>query len=89
MNEYELVFITKENGEEILKKIAGHITGKAGVVNSQETWGKKSFAYPINKNSVGYYFVWKFSTTPKEILPLKKTLQYDENILRYLLLKIK
>lgn len=89
MNEYELVFITKEDKEEILKKITEHITSKAGVVNSKDNWGKKSFAYPILKNSTGYYFVWKFSTLPKEILPLKKTLQYDENILRYLLLKIK
>jgi len=86
MNSYELVFILKEDKEEILNKIKQTILDFKGEIFSQEKWGKKTFAYRIKKLSSGYYFLWKINVAKDKTQALKKKLDLDENIVRYLLL---
>lgn len=88
MNSYELVFIVKDEKEETLKKIQQLIEDAKGKIASQEKWGKKTLAYPIKKLHAGYYFVWKLAMEQGKVQEFKKKLEFDENILRYLLLKI-
>lgn len=88
-NLYELVFILKEDKEEILTKIKNLIFNFKGNILEEEKWGKKELAYRIKKQDSGYYFLWKITLPKKETLSLKKKLNLEENILRYLLLKVK
>lgn len=87
-NLYELVFILKEEKEEILENLKKLIESIKGKIVSQEKWGKKNFAYKIKKFTSGFYFLWQISTEPKNISPLKKKLDINDDILRYLLLKV-
>jgi len=86
MNFYELVFILKEDKEEILNKIKQTILDFKGEIISQEKWGKKTFAYRIKKLSYGYYFLWKIKLMKNKVQEFKRKLDLDENIIRYLLL---
>ena len=89
MNEYELAFILKEEKEEILNKLIQDIEGQKGTITKKSAWGKKEFYYPINKISHGFYFLWNISLPKPAVAPLKKQLNFNENVMRYLLLKIK
>lgn len=86
MNSYELVFILKEDKEDILNKIKQIILDLKGEIISQEKWGKKNFAYRIKKNPFGYYFLWRINIAKDKIQELKKKFDFDEDIIRYLLL---
>lgn len=86
MNAYELVFIGKEKTKspDQMKKLIKSLAGK---ITSQESWGKKDFAYPIKRKVSGYYFLWQLEIEKAKIPQLKKQLEWDENILRFLILK--
>lgn len=49
--------------------------------------GLKEFAYPIKKENKGYYVVTKFSSEPKLLNVLDHYLRFDNDILRYLIIK--
>lgn len=87
-NLYELVLILKEDKEEIVNKIKNLILDFKGKIISQDNWGKKEFAYRIKKRDFGYYLLLKIDFPKKEVFSLKKKLNFDENIIRYLLLKV-
>lgn len=86
MNSYELVFILKEDKEDVLNKIKQIILDLKGKITSQEKWGKKNFAYRIKKIPSGYYFLWRINITKDKIQELKKKFDFAEDIIRYLLL---
>lgn len=88
MNSYELVFILKEDKEETTNKIKKYIEDLTGKIQSSEKWGKKDFTYPIKKLKAGYYFLWKINFSQDKIQEFKKKLDFDEEIVRYLLLKV-
>lgn len=87
MNAYELVFILKEDNETTTNKLKTYITEPGGVIKTAEKWGKKDFAYPIKKLTSGYYFIWRIDLSENKISELKKKMDYDEEIVRYLLIK--
>lgn len=60
-----------------------------GTLIKSEKWGKKDCAYPIKKHTSGYYFEWKIMMDQKKISAFKKKMDYDEEVLRYLLIKLK
>ena len=84
---YDLVLITKDEKAEQIDAIKAVITGFDGKVTAEKKWGKKRFAYPIKKESIGYYQAWTVSLGSTHIAPFKRKLDLDENVLRYLLIK--
>lgn len=80
---YQLVFLLKKKEEEeIIKKIVENF---AKIIKT-ETWGEKTLAYPIKKNHKAYYFNNIIEIDPKKTLELKRKLNFEEKLLRYLLL---
>ena len=79
MNKYETVMIfspdsSKEEMEKVLEKVRGTITEKGEILDVIE-WGKKRFAYPINKRHEGFYFLITFNASveiPKEIARISR-----------------
>jgi ribosomal protein S6 len=88
MNAYELVLIVKDEKEN-LKNLQKSVTDLKGKVTAEETWGKKNFYFPIKKQTSGVYLQWKIELGLRQVSDLKKKLDYDENVLRYLLLQAK
>ncbi len=84
MNKYEFTFLIKE--EKDLKKIEQIITSFKGKILQQKNWGKKSLAYPIKKQDSAFFYIWKINLPKTKISEFKKNLNYNEKILRYLLL---
>ena len=92
LQDYEMVFIlSPEVADEALEgKIEGisqFITGRNGVIESVEQWGKKKLAYPIKQQLEGNYILAKFKLSPARCRELEANLKISEEVLRHLLIK--
>lgn len=50
-------------------------------------WGERRLAYPINKHREGYYVFYDVKIDPARIRDIEQTMQYNEDILRYLVVR--
>ncbi len=92
MCDYELVSIVspEASDEVVATKIDGVtqlITGRQGVVDETQRWGKKRLAYPIKKYIEGNYSLVRFKLEPAYIRELRELLETDVDVLRYLVVK--
>ena len=93
MNKYELTLVLNGKLEEeekaaALEKAQGYITRFNGTVTNVDDWGKKRFAYDIQKMKEGFYYFIKFesedASTPNE---LEASLRIFEPVGRYLIVR--
>lgn len=81
---YDLVFLLNEEAElSNLKKLIESLTG---TILEEQAWGKKTLAYPVKKTKSANYYFWKIQMDKKNIAELRKKLNFDQKLLRYLLL---
>ena len=94
MNRYELIYIIDTAVEEtarkeMIEKYASIIAAKGGEVEKiDETWGKRRLAYPINDKPEGYYVLVTLKGVPTLPREIERRLEIDENVLRYLMIKL-
>jgi small subunit ribosomal protein S6 len=92
MNNYELTVILGEKITPAKKKafVAGIeklLKALAGKVVKVDDWGKRDFAYKINKLSTGNYLFVKLLLEKGAIKSLKEKLRMEEGVIRYLLVR--
>lgn len=85
MYQYELVvLLPSDNDLPTVKKI---ITDNGGVINEEKSWGEKKLAYKIKKLTTAFYCLFNLSFENKQLISkLRNQLNYNEKIIRYLLL---
>ena len=93
MNTYELtiVFAEDKDGAETkryTKLITDFAKKTKGEINKQESWGAKHLAYPIKKLAVAQYEHFVLSLEPAQQPVLDKMLRMDENLLRYMFVRV-
>ena len=93
MNQYETVFIltpvlSDEQMKEAVEKFKGVLTKAGAEIISEENWGLKKFAYPIDKKTTGFYVLIEFHAAPDTIKTLEIAYRRDEKVLRYLTVKM-
>ena len=90
---YELALVLNGKLEddaraEALEKVQNYITRFGGSVVNVDDWGKKRFAYDINKQKEGFYYFIKFQSEdnncPNE---LEANVRIMESGVRYLVVK--
>ena len=92
INSYECLFIVDtEIGEDAVRakvdKFIERIKRHAEIVDVNE-WGKRRLAYPINDKPEGYYTIVTFKSEPSFPAELERRFNIDEEILRYLVIKL-
>ncbi len=91
MNKYESVIIINPNVEEeavkALEEKFSSLINKDGNVASVEELGKKKLAYEINKNSEGYYVVFKFEANPNLISELERVYRIADEVIKFIVVK--
>lgn len=80
---YELTFLLKEEAE--LKNIK-ELVELFGKIIKEEKWGEKILAFPIKKNHRAYYYNFDLELPSEKATELRKKLNFNEKLLRYLLL---
>jgi small subunit ribosomal protein S6 len=74
--------------QSIISHIKELISTNDGEITDVEDWGRKRLAYMIKKSKIGYYIIFQFNAYPQIISTLEKFYKLDENILRYLSIKL-
>lgn len=74
--------------QSIISRIKELISSNDGEIMDIEDWGRKRLAYMIRKSKIGYYIIFQFNAYPQIISTLEKFYKLDENILRYLTIKL-
>ena len=89
MNKYELAVVVSAKIEddaraEVIEKVKDLITRVGGNVTDVDEWGKRRFAYEIQKMKEGFSYFIHFeaeSTVPAE---LEQRIRIMDHVLRYL-----
>ena len=90
-NLYETVIVTsaklgEEGSAELVNKFKALIA-EHGTVESVDDWGKRRFAYPIQKQTEGYYTLINFESNPEFTAELDRRYQITDGILRTIIIK--
>jgi small subunit ribosomal protein S6 len=93
LEDYELVYVVNpEISDEALnsriESIGQFISGRNGVVEEVDRWGKKKLAYPIKHFLEGNYVLTRFKISPAQCKELEANLKISEEVLRHLLIKV-
>ena len=93
MNNYELMVIftpvlSDDEFKAEQKKYAKLVTDAGGPIVAENPWGLNSLAYPVQKNTIGLYWVLEYSAAPDFNEKLKIQLLRDESVLRHLCTKL-
>jgi len=86
MSKYDLTFLLNEETElKTLKELALSLDCK---IVKEEKWGEKPLAYPIKGLTKAVYYQWHLEMPKTNAMELRKRLQFNEKLIRYLLLAI-
>lgn len=94
MQEYEICFWLKDSGTDILpienlEKIRNAVEKSGGSIISEKALEKRFLAYPIKKQKTGFWGEVQFSGETSTVEKVRKALQYDNDILRKMILEVK
>ena len=94
MNFYEHTYITipeltTQELDSIKNKINEILKKNDGKIVKEEDWGIRTLAYTINKNSKGKYNNLYIEGNNKIIKEIEQFERYEENIIKFLSIKIK
>ena len=64
------------------------VEGQGGKVEKQEYWGLRGLAYRIKKNRKGHYVLLNINAPSKAVIELERQLKINEDVLRYLTVKV-
>ncbi|MFA9288536.1 MAG: 30S ribosomal protein S6 [Weeksellaceae bacterium] len=86
MNRYEFTFILDDT--KVLKTLEEVLESFDGKKVEENAWGKRTFAYPINKLTAGEYFTWQIDMPSEKLNDFKLKLNYDQIVMRYLIMTV-
>ena len=94
MNRYEMIYIIDTGLEEaarkeLTEKVSALISANGGEIEKvDETWGKRKLAFAIDYKTEGWYVLVNFKAPVELPRELERNLQINENVLRYLVIKL-
>jgi small subunit ribosomal protein S6 len=66
-----------------VERITKVLSERGGEVKNIDRWGRRRFAFPIDRQSEGYYVVVSFSGDPSAISEIDRTLTLADEVLRF------
>ena len=92
MNNYETVFIltpvlSEAQSKEAVEKFKKLIK-KGAKLSHDESWGLRKLAYPIQKKSTGFYYLFEFEAKGDFLQDFEVELKRDERVMRFLTIKM-
>ncbi len=89
MKKYEIMYILKAGLDDAARKaevdkLHGIITSNGGKITDVNEWGLREFAYPIKKETKGYYVVIKIEADNVALNEFDRITRFDNNVLRTL-----
>lgn len=82
--QYEMSFILRE--EEGAKTVAKFVADLGGEIETESPIQKIALAYPIKKETIGFFGFFHFALEPKEVVALEHEMETSQAVLRHLLI---
>lgn len=88
MRQYDVMLILPAEADEsvvgtAVDRITKVISDAGGEVGKIDRWGRKRFAYEIDKQTEGYYVVIEFQADPATLSELDRTLLLADEVVRF------
>ncbi|GAA4282542.1 30S ribosomal protein S6 [Brevibacterium daeguense] len=92
VRKYELMLILDPELDErsvstTVEKLTKVVTADGGSIDNVDVWGRRRFAYEIQKKTEGYYVVVDFQANPDTTKELDRQLGLNETVLRTKILR--
>lgn len=92
-NTYELSYIVNsvisdEQVKKLVSRVTASVTEAGAEIIEVDEWGARRLSYPIQKKRNGYYVNMYFRSSGTIITRLERALEIDDNILRYMTLRM-
>lgn len=92
MRHYELMLILDPELDErsvssTVEKLLRVVPADGGTIDNVDVWGRRRFAYEIQKKSEGYYIVVDFHAQPDTTKELDRQLGLNETVMRTKILR--
>ncbi len=92
-NTYELTYIVNsvisdEQVKDLVARVTAYVAEAGGDIIEVAEWGQRRLAFPIQKKRNGYYVNMYFRSSGVMIPRLERSLEIDDNVLRYLTLRM-
>lgn len=72
-----------------IKSITDSISGAGGAVHGKpDWWGRRQYAYPINKKEFGYYVVFNLHADGGALDELERSFRIADDIVRHKLIRV-
>ncbi len=89
MKKYEIMYILKADLEEAarkeeISKLQGILEGLNSKVTDTKEWGVRDFAYPIKKQTKGYYVIIKVNADAAALAEFDRLAKLDNSVIRHL-----
>jgi len=90
---YEHVLITRQDispqqAETLNEELKALIEGQGGHIAKIEYWGLRNLAYRIKKNRKGHYSLLAIDAPSAAVKEMERLLSINEDVLRYLTLRV-
>ena len=89
MKKYEIMYILKALDEESLKaaneKVQGVLTNNGATIVKVDEWGLREFAYPIDDEVKGYYYVMEVEAEEFALNEFTRKGRHNPDLLRNLI----
>ena len=88
MREYEVLVILPAEADEstvggAVERITKILSERGGEVSNIDRWGRRRFAFPIARQSEGYYVAVRFTSEPAAIAEIDRALTLADEVIRF------
>jgi small subunit ribosomal protein S6 len=88
LREYEAMLILPAEADEsavggAVERITKVLSEGGGEVKNIDRWGRRRFAFPIARQSEGYYVVVRFTGEPSSLAEIDRTLTLADEVMRF------
>ncbi len=89
MKRYECIYIlrpelTPEEIDDLAARFRTIVEDGGGKVVDEDRWGLKTLAYPVKKNTKGFYVLLDYAAEPKASAELERNFKMLDNVIRFL-----
>ena len=94
MRAYEMMIIIDGDvddpkAQSFMKTVTDGVAAAGGELHGKiDWWGKRQFAYPINKKPAGYYMVAEILAGPGALDELERALRLTDDVVRHKLIRL-
>ena len=92
MRSYEMVVILQADLEDhkmvAEEDIAEVVRGLGAELEKVDIWGKKRFAYPIEKQLEGFYVLYTFKLDPAQVKEMERLLSLRPQVIRQMVVNL-